>query len=593
MTAISAPLRTALAALAWLAPLAGVEDERLNLLDLRQVPLAEALRVVGDLTGRSFAATPVAGKMVIDCRLASVGIEQAMIQLARIHHLWYEPAQAGGIAWFSTLDEHRSTLVDRREYHLRTWTILYPDAVTIAQRIEAVFGSRVLAVMPERTLGRTYLPGNIQANFELGKSSGDGDDSGNSNSNSNSNGGSSSGGSGDQGGGRRSREQERKEREVASEDARRLLPGGDAERSLAVLLRQQAEALLTVEEANNVLVARSLDRMLLDEIGRLLADLDRPIPQVLLEIEVLEVTLTDGFTSSFDLGLLAGPSGAGPDTTQPPNPLDATATVGRQAALGVGNGNLAPNALVYQYLNDQILARAQLLQEDGRARRVATPMLLSQNNTPAQVFVGEERTLVTNISSQQGQVAGSDSITSTVQVTTEQREIGTTLTILPRINAEGTVTLELVQEGATVKVGSTQLPVVTAKGLETYPIDSVDRAVLRATIQAHDGRALALGGLVRDELRETVAKVPWLGDIPWLGWLFRHEERRRERVEVVLIITPHVLRSPEEGERRSRERLRLRSLDPAAAGGAPPPSGFTAADLPVRGHPATAAKSGR
>jgi len=551
-------------------PNEGPYDRRIPLLDLRGTTLRDGLRLIAEAGAVNILATPEAGDTAIDLYLRDVPVGTALDSLARTHNLWIERDPDSRMVRFMTLEEYRAALVDRREFTTRTWTLLFPDAVSIARRIEAVFGERVFVDIPDRPLGRSFLPGNITADIDFDESGdefGDGDDDR-----------TGRGRRRDEESGRHGSRSVEEQRELEAEDVRRIAAAQEVELT-EVLRRRRAEALITVEEGNNVVIARSLEPALLDEIGELIADLDRPTPQILLEVKILEVDLSDGLTSAVDLDFTSKRLEDGPPTAQPPNPLLPNTVQGPLNSLGVGRFGLEPNTFVYQYLNDRIRARIQLLEDEGRAHMIATPLILSQNNAPARLFIGEERRLVTNISSDQNQVSGSDVLRTTIDVTTEEREIGTELSILPRINADDTITLELVQSASTVNVDGAQLPVVTEQGLQTFAIDTVDRSTIQGTIQGFHGRTLAVGGLIRDETSDAEQKVPLLGDIPWLGWLFKRKVVRRSRTELVLLVTPYVMRNGEDGEEISEERMRSLSIHPAQWNPDHRPSGYDSGDV--------------
>ncbi len=157
-----------------------------------------------------------------------------------------------------------------------------------------------------------------------------------------------------------------------------------------------------------------------------------------------------------------------------------------------GNGSF-----LYQFLNDNLRARLEVLQENNMVVSLASPVLLSSNNRPARIFVGEERVLVTGINS--GVVTPANgATTSVIQPQTEVRDIGTSLVILPKINADRSVTLSIAQDQSEVIEDSQQLPVSDGNSVTEFPIDSVRSSNLQGTVVAHDGLTIAVGGLVKN-----------------------------------------------------------------------------------------------
>lgn len=317
---------------------------------------------------------------------------------------------------------------------------------------------------------------------------------------------------------------------------------------LSDLSEYESPIFVTVVRQHNTLVLRTGDIQAIRDIEILIQKLDRPTPQVLLEMKIVRLGLGDSFRSIVDFGIVSGPTQTGPPTGQPLNPLVPTAPTSPQQVLGIGNFPLEGGSFIYQFINDKIRARVQLLAEKNNLEVLATPMLLASNNKPARVFVGEERVLVTGIKT--NVITSATGLSTTViSPITEVRDIGNTLRILPKINADRTVTLEIDHDSSTVLVGNTTLPVATQTGdVRQIPIDTVDTATLQGTVIAKDGLTVAIGGLIQTSKNKTVQKVPFLGDIPVLGWLFRREVINDTRRELILLITPHIILTPSEGQ---------------------------------------------
>jgi general secretion pathway protein D len=172
----------------------------------------------------------------------------------------------------------------------------------------------------------------------------------------------------------------------------------------------------------------------------------------------------------------------------------------------------------------------------------------------------------------------SDPITSGRQITTVlYRKTGLTLNIRPTINAQGLVVMEIEQNISNTTPGNS--------GVSGAPI-FFDRAVTTEVV-ARSGQSVLLAGLISENRTNDKTSVPGLGAIPGLGWLFSSEARRREKTELVLLITPRVIDSPDEwgavrlGLERALHNLKL--PEPAMA----PPA--TSAPVPPGELPAPGA----
>jgi type II secretory pathway component HofQ len=110
---------------------------------------------------------------------------------------------------------------------------------------------------------------------------------------------------------------------------------------------------------------------------------------------------------------------------------------------------------------------------------------------------------------------------------------GITLDVTPTINADGRVTLDV---NPTVSQPSA---VVASAGTTGAP--AVDSRTAKTTVLVQDGETIVIGGLITDSITNTTAKVPLLGDIPFLGWLFKKKSIDRTRVELLIFVTPKVI----------------------------------------------------
>ena len=115
--------------------------------------------------------------------------------------------------------------------------------------------------------------------------------------------------------------------------------------------------------------------------------------------------------------------------------------------------------------------------------------------------------------------------------TVQQEEVGIKLAITPLINADGFITVHIRPEVSSVtgfRGDQSDLPVVSTRQAET-------------TVRLKDGSTVVIGGLLNEERTSTVTKVPLLGDVPWLGALFRHENSSLTKRDLVIEVTPHLL----------------------------------------------------
>jgi len=124
--------------------------------------------------------------------------------------------------------------------------------------------------------------------------------------------------------------------------------------------------------------------------------------------------------------------------------------------------------------------------------------------------------------------------------------VGNTIEITPYINSDRTITLEISQESSSLKRGGANISVVTNSQVLSLPIDTITSAELTGTVIAKDGLTIAIGGLVRETNSTSEQRVPGLSDVPIIGNIFTSVRDKKERSELILMITPRVMMNPDE-----------------------------------------------
>ena len=180
------------------------------------------------------------------------------------------------------------------------------------------------------------------------------------------------------------------------------------------------------------------------------------------------------------------------------------------------------NIGVIRGLNLGILVRA--MQTDANANILSTPNLMMLDNEEAKIVIGQNVPFITG--SQIGTAANPNPFQ-----TIERKDVGLTLKIKPQISEGGTVKMLIFQEVSSVQDLKNPAGVITNKR-------SLDTTVL-----VDDGQTLVLGGLIQDQVSKGEFKVPLLGDIPLVGWLFRYETRKNAKTNLMVFIRPTILRT--------------------------------------------------
>ncbi len=185
----------------------------------------------------------------------------------------------------------------------------------------------------------------------------------------------------------------------------------------------------------------------------------------------------------------------------------------------------------------------QALGTNSNSNLLSTPSIMTLDNEEAEIIVGENVPFITGTSLS----ANNDNPFQTI----ERKDVGLTLKVTPQINDGDVIRLQLEQEVSNVKPGGTAADIITTK-----------RSV-KSVILANDGQVIVTGGLIADDVSETVKKVPLLGDIPLLGALFRAKSNSVTKRNLLLFLQPTIIRDSVTSNKvtdRKYEHLRSVSL---------------------------------
>lgn len=280
------------------------------------------------------------------------------------------------------------------------------------------------------------------------------------------------------------------------------------------------DARFVPDPATNSLVITA-SPFLMGEIKAMLAELDARPAQVLIEAKVVEVSLdkNDAFGAEWKWlsGNSSGSAGGGGST-------------GGSGGLTLGGSLgsiLTGTDFKFSILTGDIQVALQALAQQAELNVLSTPRILTLNNTPASIVIGNQ---VPYLQSTKKDPAGNE------QQFYGYRDVGISLRVTPRIGESGNVYLDIAQQ--TDNLGS---DVIAATGAPTVATRQAQTSVV-----VKDGQTMVIGGLMRDNTSESVHKVPLLGDLPILGQLFRSKDTIAQKTELLIFITPHVVRDDDE-----------------------------------------------
>ena len=279
------------------------------------------------------------------------------------------------------------------------------------------------------------------------------------------------------------------------------------------------------ERTNSLLIYSTKEDM--KTIKDIVAKLDVVLAQVLIEAAVLEVTLTDNRDIGFSY--LQRPQSSGKWTG-----VGAINTgnqvLNRDSFISGGTNSLLSQGFSYlMSWNQDLDVTLTALAGDSRAKILQRPRIQTSHNEPASLFVGQSRPYPTGSYYGGGAYGGYSSI--------QQMQIGVTLDVTPLINPDGLVVMEIRQQIESV-IGE---QVVDNVG--KVPITSSKQAATKVSVRDHD--TIIMGGLIETDKKDTRSGVPFLMDIPLLGYLFRSTSTSGNRSELIVLIRPTVLPTPE------------------------------------------------
>ena len=298
-------------------------------------------------------------------------------------------------------------------------------------------------------------------------------------------------------------------------------------------------------KTNTLIVTDSMEGQLSTE--NLISQMDQRPRQVLIETKIVEINANSGLNygvqwdyQGVQQGRIGGQQGttlvgttASPQRASSPTlpPLDRNANITEGLGAG-GRGTgvaLAADrvfgALTLGRITNNFILNATLTAaaSEGKAKILSEPKIATLNNQPANINVTTQIPYVTS------NVASTGVQTQTVSYVTT----GIQLTVTPSINADGRITLQ-------VNPNVSQ-PSATAAGSTQTGAPAVDARTANTTVLVRDGETIVIGGLITDTMQDTISKIPLLGDIPVLGWLFKKKTKSRVRAELLIFVTTRVL----------------------------------------------------
>ena len=303
---------------------------------------------------------------------------------------------------------------------------------------------------------------------------------------------------------------------------------------------------VTADPATNALVIKA-SKEGYETLKQVIEKLDVSRPQVLVEALIVEVDVTDDLSLGFDIAyrmvngdmdllLQTGNAvvpGSGLAAAALSNAFENPADAFTPGAVATSNGGSLGIGM-------------QALASDKDVNIVSAPHILTSDNEEAEIIIGDNIPIVTGRTEA---ATGGPSLSQAVNV--ERQDVGVTLRVTPQISEGETLRLNIFQEITEVSPNpATGDPDEVGVALSNRKIEN--------TVVVNDGETVAIGGLIDESYTETERGVPFLRDIPYLGWLFKTKTESLRKTNLLIFLTPHIIRNADDLERETiRKRLEL------------------------------------
>jgi general secretion pathway protein D len=271
--------------------------------------------------------------------------------------------------------------------------------------------------------------------------------------------------------------------------------------------RKLGSAHFEIDQDSKTLIVTT-DEETNETIKRIIAELDRPVPQALINVMFIEVTYGDDLDFGTELGYSSAEANG--------NSRSITSLFNLE---GITQGGAV--ALV----DGDLTATLKALSTKTKMELLSRPSIMARNNEESTITIGSEVPFIKN-----SQVTDDGRVLNTV----EYEDIGIILTVTPHINGDGMVELEVAPEISAIAEETVQIsdsvtaPTFAKRSAETHVV-------------VPNGKTVVIGGLMEDKDRDEVRKVPVLGDIPLVGRLFRRTIKAKDKTELLVFLTPHVV----------------------------------------------------
>ncbi len=267
-----------------------------------------------------------------------------------------------------------------------------------------------------------------------------------------------------------------------------------------------------------------------ENIKEVIKNLDKPKPQVLIKVVFLEVTHKDGLDVGFEGGVTKRINGSLTNTGS------LLFGLAQQGITPSSPATSLPGAGMYSIVGSDFSATLRAIAEAGKIEVLSRPSILARNNQQASIVVGQQVPLITGTTY--------DTFGNQHNAFTYQN-VGIILQVTPFITSDGLVEMIVAPQISSLDANqSVQISSSTNGTALTSPV--IDIRSANTVVVTPNGTTVVIGGLMQNSKSTTDSKIPFFGDIPLLGNLFKHKVRSNSKTELIIFLTPYVVRTPME-----------------------------------------------
>lgn len=307
--------------------------------------------------------------------------------------------------------------------------------------------------------------------------------------------------------------------------------------------------------SNSIIVSASGEEM--EKILDMIKIFDADPPQVQIQVLIAEVTLSDqeqfgieaGLqnSTSFDRSMITttssgsstgvpgfdiiGSNGPGKNMSAPVNSRDIAGQVLNNFAMGTTDSTLGYGGFVVSASSRSVQLTLRALREKNRLQVLSRPQVTAMDNQQAFILVGQRVP----------RINGTTTTNYGVQMNTTDTPVGLILLVTPRVTKDNRVVMEIGAEKSSLGNDSDATPIYSQNG-EVIKSRSIDTIQTMTAISARDGETVMLGGLLRSNKEKISRGVPFVSDLPIVGRLFRYDQEVEQRRELLIVMTPHIMR---------------------------------------------------